>query len=89
MPDTQAFLNQVHKSIEAAQAEGGMTRENIIKVQKNLAYYKEMGVQPTGVLDAATKKGVQAFYSTYYESPNNSEKNIIAGEMKKMPGYST
>jgi len=87
MPDTQEFLNQVHKSIEAAQAEGGMTRENIIKVQKNLAYYKEMGVQPTGVLDAATKKGVQTFYSTYYENPNNSEKNIIDGEMNRMPRY--
>jgi hypothetical protein len=85
MPDTQSYLNSVHSAIQAA--ENDMSKENITKMQKLLAYYPEMGVELTGVLDAATKKGVQTFYSTYYENPNNSEKDIIAGEMKRMPGY--
>jgi hypothetical protein len=48
-----------------------------------------MNIKITGLLDQDTKRGVQTFYSTYYENPNNSEKDIIAGEITKMPGYST
>jgi hypothetical protein len=85
MPDTQAYLNSVHSAIQSA--ENDMSKENITKMQKLLAYYPEMNVETTGVLDQSTKKGVQTFYNTYYENPNNSEKNIIAGEMKRMPSY--
>ena len=85
MPDTQAYLNSVHSAIQSA--ENDMSKENITKMQKLLAYYPEMNMETTGVLDQSTKKGVQTFYNTYYENPNNSEKNIIAGEMQRMPGY--
>ena len=87
MPDTQAYLNSVHSAIQSA--ENDMSKENITKMQKLLAYYPEMNIKITGLLDQDTKRGVQTFYSTYYENPNNSEKDIIAGEITKMPGYST
>ena len=86
MPDTQEFLNQVHTSIEAAQAQGGMTKENIKKMQKLLSYYPEMKVKQTGVLDDATKRGVNSFYTSYWKNPNASEREIIDGEMRGMQG---
>ena len=85
MPQTKEYVNSVHAAIQAA--ENDMSKENITKMQKLLAYYPEMNIETTGVLDQSTKKGVQTFYNTYYENPNNSEKNIIAGEMQRMPGY--
>ena len=85
MPDTEAYLKSVHNAIQSA--ENDMSKENITKMQKLLSYYTEMNIKITGVLDADTKKGVQTFYSTYYENPNNSEKNIIDGEMNRMPRY--
>jgi len=85
MPDTQAYLKSVHSAIQSA--ENDMSKENITKMQKLLAYYPEMNIETTGLLDQNTKKAVQTFYNTYYENPNNSEKDIIAGEITKMPGY--
>ena len=99
MPLTGEYSQKVHEAYQVIQKKGGMTNQNLKKLQKLLKYYPEnRELEVDGLYGRQTIKAIEGFYKDNYWNTQrvldaliekHGEKAIMQSELEGMKADST